>query len=239
MVSLRRCTSVGSPLGLGLMLLGLAAIGSASLRGAAIAQPPAPSPLKPALLWDFFRREAEDRRAGGNGSPRVPGQCEITVATHQRVWNRNPAFVWTGLTTIALRQPAQAPFWDETVEATAPDGIHRVFYLEEPLTPGFYEVVFSSPLLATGMVTPFEVMDDDTYAQIAAELEILEASLKAENADAETSVLARVNFFADRGLASDALQELFAVAEPSPEMQQRQAEMVEMFCSDEKPEPSE
>jgi hypothetical protein len=78
-------------------------------------------------------------------------------------------------------------------------------------------------------------MDDDTYAQIAAELETLEAALAAENADAETSALARANFFAEQELASDALQELFAVAEPSPEMQQRQAEVVEMFCSDEQP----
>jgi hypothetical protein len=186
-------------------------------------------------MWDFFRREAEDRRAGGDGGPRVPGQCEITIADHQLVWNRNPAFVWTGLKTIALRQPAQAPFWQETVEATAPDGVHRVLYSEAPLAPGSYEVVFSSPLLATGIFTPFEVMDDDTYAQIAAELETLEAALAAENADAETSALARANFFAEQELASDALQELFAVAEPSPEMQQRQAEVVEMFCSDEQP----
>ncbi|MGF1518950.1 MAG: hypothetical protein ACFCVB_14280 [Nodosilinea sp.] len=233
MVSLHKLSHVG------VMLVGLAAVGNANLARAAIAQAPDPSPLGLASMWDFFRREAEDRRAGGNGGPRVPGQCEITVADHQLVWSRNPAFVWTGLKTIALRQPAQTPFWQEIVEETAPDGLHRVSYSEEPLAPGSYELVFSHPLLATGMVTPFKVMDDDTYAQIAAELQTLEASLEAENADVETSALARANFFAEQELASDALQALFAVAEPSPAMQQRQAEVVEMFCSDEQPELSE
>ncbi|MFH7245092.1 MAG: hypothetical protein ACHWZW_19830 [Spirulina sp.] len=61
-------------------------------------------------------------------------------------------------------------------------------------------------------------MDDDAYEQIAAELETLEASLAAENADAETVALARMSFFAERGLADDALQELFSIAEPSPEI---------------------
>ncbi|MBE9107899.1 hypothetical protein IQ273_00470 [Nodosilinea sp. LEGE 07298] len=220
----------------GLAVVGLVAIGSVSLARAGLAQAQTPDPPGLASMWDFFRREAEDRRAGDNGGPRVPGQCEITIADHQLVWNRNPAFVWTGLKTIALRQPAQAPFWEETVEAAAPDGVHRVLYSEAPLAPGSYELAFSSPLLATGIFTPFEVMDDDTYAQIATELETLEDSLAAENADVETSALARANFFADRGLASDALQALFAVAEPSPEMQQRQVEVVEMFCSDEQPE---
>jgi hypothetical protein len=239
MVSLHKLFRIGLAFRLGLAVVGLVMIGSAGLARAALAQAPDPSPLGLASMWDFFRREAEDRRAGGNGGPRVPGQCEITMADHQLVWDRNPAFVWTGLKTIALRQPAQLPFWQETVEATTPDRVHRVFYLEAPLAPGSYELVFSSPLLATGIFTPFEVMDDDTYAQIATELETLEDSLAAENADAETSALARANFFADRGLASDALQALFAVAEPSPEMQQRQAEVVAMFCSDKQPEPSE
>jgi hypothetical protein len=186
-------------------------------------------------MWDFFRREAEDRRAGGNGGPRVPGQCEITIANHQLVWDRNPAFVWTGLQTIGLQRPAQASFWDKTATETSLDGVYRVVYSEDPLAPGLYEVVFSSPLLASNIVRSFEVMDNDTHAQIAAELEDLEDSLAAENADAETSALARADFFAGKNLASDALQELFTVAEPSPAMQQRQAEVVEMFCSDEQP----
>lgn len=239
MVTLHKFSRVGLAFRLGVAVVGLAAIGSASLARAALAQTPDPSPLGLASMWDFFRREAEDRRAGGNGGPRVPGQCEITVANHQLVWSRNPAFVWTGLRTIALRQPAQAPFWEETVEETTPDGLHRVSYSGEPLAPGSYEVVFSHPLLATGIFTPFEVMDDDAYAQIAAELEALEASLAAENADVETSALARANFFAEQELASDALQALFAVDEPSPEIQQRQAEMIEMFCADEQPEQPE
>ncbi|MFQ4136388.1 hypothetical protein PGN35_008705 [Nodosilinea sp. PGN35] len=221
---------------IGMMVVGLAAIGGDGLARGALAQAPTPGP-QVASMWDFFRREAEDRRAGGNGGPRVPGHCAITVADHQLVWNRNPAFVWTGLPTIALRQPAQAPFWEETVAAPAPDGVHRVSYLEKPLAPGSYELVFSSPLLAEGMAIPFEVIDDATHGQIAAELTTLEASLAAENADLETRALARASFFAEKKLAADALQALFAVAEPSPAMEQRQAEAVETFCAPEQPEP--
>lgn len=225
---------------LALTLFGLAALSSSSFTQPVAAQPPGDLSPELASVWSFFRREADDRRAGRNGSPRPIdfAHCDITPGHNQRVWNRTPLFTWQGTSSqIGVRQPYQATLWRESAPTlgTTDDGeLYRAYRPTEPLSPGPYEWLF---YLGTAQEpvgwTDFKVMDDDAYEEIAAELDTLEASLAAKEAEAETVTLARVAFFVERDLGADALQELFSVADPSPEIQQRQAEVVEMFCAPE------
>ncbi|MGG6242684.1 hypothetical protein ACQ4N7_29095 [Nodosilinea sp. AN01ver1] len=227
-----------NPFSLTLALVGAATLNSGSLPQPVAAQTPEALAPEFASVWDFFRREADDRRAGRDGSPRGP-LCSITPG-EETVWNRTPLFVWQGASSIGLRQPHQDILWQETATTVVLKEDERELYQSyrptEALEPGRYEWLFFIVPSQHAAWNSFEVMDDDTYKQIAAELETLEASLAAENADAETIALARMSFFAERNLASDALQELFAVADPSPAIQQRQAEVVERFCSEESKE---
>ncbi|MBD0268848.1 MAG: hypothetical protein ICV77_11210 [Cyanobacteria bacterium Co-bin8] len=112
--------------------------------------------------------------------------------------------------------------------------MYRVAHSGAPLEAGTYDWQFFMIAPTHVYATSFEIMDDEAYERIAAELETLQADLEAEGADAETIVLARAAYFIQQELASDALQELFSVSNPSEEMLEGQAELVQIFCPQEK-----
>lgn len=223
-----------------LALVGLAVLNSGSLPQPVLAQTPDALSPEFASVWNFFRREADDRRAGGNGSPRGP-LCSITPGA-ETVWNRTPLFVWQGASSIGLRQPHQDILWQETATTVVlkenEKDLYQSYRPTESLEPGGYDWLFFLVPSEYAAWDSFEVMDDDGYEQIAAELDTLEATLAADASD-ETIALARMAFFAERDLASDALQEMFSITDPSPDMQQRQAEVVQLFCPTEQPEQPE
>lgn len=221
------------PLSLPLSLVGM--LLTSAWPSMALAQPIAP---EFASVWNFFRREAEDRRAGGNGSPRTPW-CSLTPQEGEVVWNRTPLFVWyqppgTFPIRIGLAPSDRAILWQnpEITVVADDDGPerYRAYRPSTPLEPDTYDWRFFVILQAPVTWISFAVMELEPYDQIAAELATLDATLT--DADAETLALAHMTFFAERNLAADALQTLFSVADPSPAFQKRQDEVIDLFCND-------
>ena len=70
------------------------------------------------------------------------------------------------------------------------------------------------------MFVPFKVMEAPQRNQIAVELRALERLQKNKGADAEKIALSKANYFAQKGLWSDALQQVYSVPNPSPELLQ-------------------
>lgn len=198
-----------------------------------------PSPSWQSWLELFSKRnEPRDKGPGGTAGPRPINQsCVLTPTQQGKLWNTKPLLIWSGGTAaeIGLR-PANSPtlLWRQTTPAIATTGVNRLRYTGQPLQPGQpYEVLF---FFASFSSQPqfwqsFQVMTPAERAPITADLQALTAQLQARNAQPETVALARANYFAQRSLWADALQEVYAVKTPSAELQRVTQTIQKQICS--------
>ncbi|MGB3238888.1 MAG: hypothetical protein WBB29_11360 [Geitlerinemataceae cyanobacterium] len=159
--------------------------------------------------------EPPDSKPTGVGTtPSVRGNfCLIapsTLGQTSTIWNDLPLFIWDGnVSNIELRDHnSDTALWTAQPDATA----STFQYDGEPLEPGqTYDVVMTT----TGeLIFTFTVMDAQTRAGIAADLQALEERAIEQGADEGSIAFARAQYFANRGLRWDALQEVFSVIEP-------------------------
>ena len=206
-------------------LLGMVAVGAATVS------PSWAGPPGWRRVFQFLTSEAEDRREGRNGGPRPGDLCLLNPGRGEQVWSRTPVFIWQGLTTtVGVRgNDPETLLWQQT--ATQKAQVYTAAYGQASLSPGTYEWVFldgdGQPLLWS----PFEVVDEAAYAAHGEELAALQQELEAAEASDADIALARTTYFADHNLSSDALQEVFAVSDPSPELLELQADLVQEFCA--------
>ncbi|HIK32985.1 MAG TPA: hypothetical protein IGS31_16785 [Oscillatoriales cyanobacterium M4454_W2019_049] len=140
------------------------------------------------------------------------GFCSIAPTTFGQapatIWHDRPLFLWEG--SVSRIEVISADT-DTVVWSGEPaEGASSLQYDGAPLQPGqTYDVVIT----ATGqLILSFTVMDAQMRDEIAAELNALEE--RFQGADARDLAFARAQYFAQRGLRSDALQEAFSAIEP-------------------------
>ncbi len=160
------------------------------------------------------------------------------------IWSDRPLFIWHGGSVQRLEirpfnlnssYDSQEVLWSQTVTPRH----QSAMYTGEALQPGqTYDweiaVVDSSsrhdskprPLRFT-----FQVMEAPRRDRIATELKALETQFKTLGATAEEVALARANYFAERDLWSDALQEVFLVQNPSADST-RTAQKISTYLCD-------
>jgi len=180
----------------------------------------------------FGQKEPRAPGRGRRGSPRPADLCLVTPT--DTLWHSRPLFVWgSNIRAIGLRlADTETTLW-RGVAATEKDSLNRLEYTSEPLKPGkTYEWLFfldqnsTSPMLRV----PFQIMNSKERAAIAKDLQALETRLKAQNASEEAIALQRTNYFAQRGLRGDALQEIYSVKRPSPELNQMRQTIEKKIC---------
>ncbi|NES04862.1 MAG: hypothetical protein F6K22_19700 [Okeania sp. SIO2F4] len=149
------------------------------------------------------------------------------------IWNTRPTFIWQGeLRRIEIR-PANSEevLWAEKVQGNQ----QIVIYNGESLKPGntYYWRIYDSSASETfpTLRITFRVMDVLERQVITQELEKLDTRLKQAKAKPETIALAKVKFWAERNLFSDALSEAFTVKNPSTELQDFRSNILQHFCS--------
>ncbi len=138
-------------------------------------------------------------------------------------------FAWKGnLEKIGVRPRGQKVMWSQPVTATQ----GYIAYAGEPLQPGqIYQWVLLDNQDKPFAFAPFKMMDAQERDRIKADLARLDEELKSKSATLEQIALQRANYFAQKGLWSDVLQEVHSVKTPSGELQAVLKAIPDQLCS--------
>lgn len=179
-------------------------------------------PINQNLSWSDIQRsllnQEKDPPLGTRGG--ICAIAPLAVASNTTVWSDRPLFVWRGRTVVEqvqVRLPgSNKPLWSQDI----PSRTRRILYGgTEPLQPGrtYQWVILGLNKNPIGELS-FRVMAAPERDRIKADLKKLDEELKAKRATPEDAALQRANFFAQRQLWSDALQEAYSVQTPSEEL---------------------
>jgi len=171
------------------------------------------------------RLRRRKRKNGTRGSEEENSLCLITPGKLQsedrrgniKVWSNKPIFLWHGeMVGIEVRHlRSNELIWSQALEPN----INKISYQGEQLQPG--QVYFwreTVPLETFPTKVTFRMMEKEERDRITTELAELESRLKAARASKSDIVLARVDYFAEQELWSDALGEIYSLENPSPEL---------------------
>jgi hypothetical protein len=160
------------------------------------------------------------------------------------IWSDRPLFLWQGTAPnieIRLYSPfnpdrEQELLWSQTISTESQTTqVQSVPYTGGALQPGqSYDwelVIFSSEeRVLKKMRHTFQVMELPERDRLAAELAVIETQLSAAGATAEQIALERANYFAQRDLWSDALQEIYSVKNPLAALTSNTQEILTYLC---------
>jgi hypothetical protein len=201
---------------------------------------------EPKSIWETIwtlltAREQRNMASRGN-------LCPITGLLEKQniIWSDRPLFLWQGTGIIEIK--VYAPFdpntdekvlWSQTVKTE--DKKHQfsgIPYTGEQLQSGKsydWELIYldkEGRQETTNKLT-FQVMKSPERDRIATELNTLQTQLQAQGATAEEIALQRANYFAERDLWSDALQEIYSVPNPSAELMNNYNNLLTSVCKSE------
>ncbi len=207
--------------------------------------PAHPTPQQPSqsfwqrLLQQLWGGEPIDRGRGGFGGGRpVNGSCLISPDASP-IWHNRPLFVWQGdSTTIGVRLPgSESVLWRQTATPGATSNLRILQYDGPTLQPGqTYDWLFfvDRSSRKPAFWPSFQVMSARDRLAITADLRRLEATLQRQNATPEAIAFQRSQYFIQRRLWADAIQEIYAVKNPSPDLQQLTQEIEKKVCQSQK-----
>lgn len=191
-------------------------------------------------LWTLLRRPKVP--AGGRDpkicviSPQILVDSalptNINGNTPIEIWSLKPLFLWKikqgDVKRIQLFKPgSDKAFWDKKI---AP-GQTSIIYDGEPLKPGqVYNWRLHIPFPVRQR--SFQIMGEEKRNQIASELQQIEAKSKQQGTITETIALEKVDLFVNKQMWADALREIYAVTNPSPELKEIQQQIPSFdYCS--------
>jgi hypothetical protein len=189
------------------------------------------------VFKNFFNKKNED-----NPPPGTPGSgiargdvCLITPgvnSSNREIWSDRPLFVWRGkLGRIEVRHyGSEEVLWSQTVSETD----NSVSYTGDRLVAGerYQWVIFLSQNgVNPAIVSPFKVIDDKERDRIRVRLIILGVELREKGYNPEQITLARANYFAQKELWSDFLQEVYSMENPSEDLQEIIQQIPAKVCS--------
>ncbi len=196
---------------------------------------PDPAAARPYSWHTIFQSWLNRKDPGkkGEGGTR-DGACLITPKPGQPLWNTRPVFVWRGdRRVMAVRQASKGGVLFKQTASPGAEKLQRLRYDGEPLQAGqTYEwLLFITPSIPLRMdPIRFQVMADRDRAPITADLQVLEQRLTAQNASREEITRQRADYFAQRQLWADMLQEAYGVDAPSEELKLELNTLVKNIC---------
>ena len=188
-------------------------------------------------VWTGFLRWFQRKKPpyAGRG-----GDCIVSPILDKepvKIWNDRPMLIWNGNTTYAgiFSLSHDQITWKEKVHSNATEN-RKLQYRGEALQPG---QVYKWQLLAEISPSnlkpvqsrPFQILESSQRNQVTADLNTLQVKLKSERASMEAIALHRAEFFTQRGLQTDALQELFSVQNPSPNLNALTQKITDKLCN--------
>ena len=185
-------------------------------------------------LWKLLRAKREQEPALSSRS----NICEITpglLGETNLIYSDRPLFLWQGkvpqleiyLYTPFSLEKEQEVLWSQRVASNS----DSIFYSGEPLQPGqIYDWEIVVDAAANRRRISFQVMDTAERDRISGELAQLETELTTSGASKEEIILAKSNYFAQRDLWSDALQQLSSLEEFSNVAKDNNQKIVSYIC---------
>ncbi len=185
-------------------------------------------------IWKLLRAKREEEPALSSRS----NICEITpglLGKTNIIYSDRPLFLWQG-TVPSLEIYLYSPFsldadqellWTQTVN----DESQNVLYTGEVLQPGQiydWEIIVDSQ--ANRRRISFRVMEQEKRERISTEIKHLETELTSAGATNEEIILAKANYFAERDLWSDTLQQLYSLETSSNNDILPSQEMISYIC---------
>lgn len=150
------------------------------------------------------------------------------------IWSDRPLFIWQGGSRmIGVRlQGTKTVLWREQVGGER-STLRQVQYSGPVLQPGkTYEWLFffSQSSTQPNLFVPFQIMDATQQTTIKMHLAKLNIQPETQKINAEALALQRANYFAQRQLWSDVLQEVYSVRNPSKQLQQVARDIEAKVC---------
>ncbi|NER19885.1 MAG: hypothetical protein F6J96_03965 [Symploca sp. SIO1C2] len=179
-------------------------------------------------ILDIFRPKPK------NGGSRQDSFCPIWPNGNDpelfEIWSNEPLFIWQGtVREIEVRLPgSESALWRYKVEANQSQQLYQGPELQSGEEYDYwvsYEVTEGGETTTDTTTIPFMIKEEQET--IANELE----KLQVEGASGEENALARAQYFAQQQIWSDALKEVFGVANPSADWQKALEEIRKESCS--------
>ncbi|NEN89377.1 MAG: DUF928 domain-containing protein [Okeania sp. SIO3H1] len=169
-----------------------------------------------------------------DGTTRGDSLCLVSpglIEVEGKIWNTRPIFIWQGkLNRIEIRPSnKEQVLWTFDIQ----ENEEIVDYSGEELEPGstYRWRIFDSTNSIAGMQQrTFSIMDVEEHEAITQDLAKLDRDLNKQGATKEAIAFAKVQFFAERNLWSDALSEVFKVKEPSMELEAFRSNILQRLC---------
>jgi hypothetical protein len=164
--------------------------------------------------------------------------CPISPGNlgEQVIWSDRPLFIWQGKIPQSKINVYSAEVnynysrdrqvvWQETIPAKT----QTITYAGEKLQPGF---TYDWEFISNGKTynPTFILMEQSQRQAIATELTALESQLKASSKTAEDIAIAKADYFLQQQLWSDALQQLYSVSNPSPDLTDKIKNIEQYLC---------
>jgi hypothetical protein len=191
------------------------------------AQPQNPPPQTTwGSVWQqVIRRRDQEKPRTSRGliCPVIP-----QLISQRVIWRDRPIFVWKGqaekISVFDFANPQQ-PIW--TRDRLGND--NSVTYAGKPLNPGTRYLWKAETGTEISQVI-FQTLERSTRDQVTAQLMQLETQLNYQQVMPEERFQQRVQFFLNQNLFLDALQELYTVSLPSPELKALREQIVQVSC---------
>ena len=198
------------------------------------AETASPQTIEELTSWESVKKIFRRRRRRPISRP-IAQICLIAPEPTQEkpstlVYNTKPFFLWKGnISKIAVGIPNK-----EYLKTQIVTGNQSVNYTGQALEPGktYRLSIFLSELdnASPTMFIPFKIMEAPKRNRIGAELKLLEILQQHKGADAEKIAQRKAEYFAEKGLWSDALQQAFSIPNPSPELSQIIEDLPNQLC---------
>lgn len=192
-----------------------------------------------ASAWSSFLRWFQPRKPPFAGRPtRQDATCIISPIlvngeTVVKIWNDRPSIVWRGKGTRKIEMTQQGnkkSILEQAINSENQAG--QVQYTKGTLQP---ESVYTWRLLDIDLdptqTRQFQPIAASQRNKITAELKALQSQLESKGASPEAIALRRAEFFIQKDLGSDAVQELFAVKNPSEELKKTIDKITDEICT--------
>ena len=185
-------------------------------------------------IWKLLRAKRERQPALTSRS----NICEITpglLGETNTIYSDRPLFLWQG-TAPSLEIYLYSPFSldrDQEVQwsTTLTTASQKVLYTGEALQPGqIYDWEIVAEAESNRRRIAFQVMEQGERERISEKLAQLETDLTISGATKEEIILAKANYFAEKDLWSDSLQQLYSLENSSTVVRDSNQKIVSYLC---------
>lgn len=153
------------------------------------------------------------------------------------IWHNQPLFVWQGNSSkVEIRlynaDNPRKPIWRQQVTQNSSElTLQQIAYTGKPLELGkIYDWEIFDDNDKSQEKRSFKIMDIEQYNSINEELTNLEKQFQQQQLTEAEITLEKANYFAEKGLFSDAIAEMSSLENLSPEIAQEIQDLLNKFC---------